>query len=144
VEDLVITESLVIPAGELRVAFARSGGPGGQNVNKVETKVELRWNPAHSAALGGVDRGWLLERVASKLTSDGDLLITSSRTRDQSKNREDARAKLAETLRQALRRPKRRRKTRPSAAAVEARLQSKQRRSRVKRQRRESPRDPAD
>jgi ribosome-associated protein len=142
VEDLPINESVVIPARELRVSFARSGGPGGQNVNKVETKAELRWTPGESSALSDADRTWLLRRLASRLTAEGELLITSTRTRDQSRNRDDALAKMAEVVRLALRRPKRRKKTRPSAAAREGRLQAKRRRSDVKDKRRSTKSSP--
>ena len=135
-EDLVVKDGLSIPARELRVAFARSGGPGGQNVNKVETKVELRWNPAGSSALGAGDREWVLQRLARRLTSEGDLVVTSSRTRDQARNREDARAKLANILLRALERPKPRKATKPSRGSVERRLQDKQRRARMKDNRR--------
>jgi ribosome-associated protein len=138
VDDLAINESLVIPARELRVAFARSGGPGGQNVNKVETKAELRWTPGESAAFSEADRAWLLRRLASRLTAQGELLVTSTRTRDQSRNRDDAREKMAEIVRQALQRPKRRKKTRPGKRAIEGRLQEKRRRSDAK-QKRQSP-----
>lgn len=142
-EDLPINETLVIPARELRVAFARSGGPGGQNVNKVETKAELRWTPGESAALSDADRNWLLRRLASRLTSEGELLITSTRTRDQSRNREDAREKMAELVRRALQRPKRRKKTRPSKGAIEGRLNEKRRRADAK-QKRQSPKGSPD
>ena len=124
-EDLPVNERLTIPAAELRVSFARSGGPGGQNVNKVESKVELRWRPVETTALDAAERDWLLARLAGKLTIDGDLVVTSSRTRDQVRNREDARAKLGRLVDTALRRPKRRRKTRPTRAAVEKRLRQK-------------------
>ncbi len=93
--DIVVTPRLTIPAGELALAFSRSGGPGGQNVNKVASKVELRWNPMTSSALGGDDRAWLVERLANKLTGDGTLIVTSTLTRDQIKNRDDAASKLA-------------------------------------------------
>ncbi len=139
-EDLPVSDRLVIPARELRVSFARSGGPGGQNVNKVETKAELRWNLGQSEAVSDADRAWLLKRLASRLTGEGDLLVTSSRTRDQSRNRDDARRKMAETLRKALERPKRRKKTRPSAGAVAERLSEKRRRADAKK-RRQSPKD---
>ena len=139
-EDLVINEAVVIPGRELQVSFARSGGPGGQNVNKVETKADLRWIPAESGALSEADRQWLLGRLASRLTAEGELVVTSSRTRDQSRNRDDAREKLAELVARALRRPKSRKRTRPSAAAKEARLQEKLRRSKSK-QKRQSPKD---
>ncbi len=93
--DLVVTPRVRIPAGELSFAFARSGGPGGQNVNKVSSKAELRWNPACSSALGADDRAWLLERLAKRLTNDGTLIVTSTLTRDQIQNRDDALSKLA-------------------------------------------------
>jgi ribosome-associated protein len=143
VEDLPISDSLTIPARELRVSFARSGGPGGQNVNKVETKAELRWTPGESTALSDADRVWLLRRLASRLTTEGELLVTSTRTRDQSRNRDDACEKLAELIRRALQRPKRRKKTRPSKSAVEGRLQDKRRRADAK-QKRQSPKPSAD
>jgi ribosome-associated protein len=143
VEDLPINKAVVIPARELRVAFARSGGPGGQNVNKVETKAELRWTPGESTALSEADRTWLLRRLASRLTAEGELLITSTRTRDQSRNRDDAREKMAEVVRRALQRPKRRKKTRPSAGAIEGRLKQKRQRSDVK-QKRQSTKDSMD
>ena len=127
-----MTERIAIPAAELRVSFARSSGPGGQNVNKVETKVELRWRPAESSALNQRDREWLLRRLSSKLTADGDLIVTSSRTRDQNRNREDARTKMARLIAAALERPKRRRRTQPSGASVRRRLEEKKRRGRIK------------
>jgi ribosome-associated protein len=134
--DLVIHDRLALPEEELRVEYARSGGPGGQNVNKVETKVQVRWNPAESEAISEADRAWLLTRLASRLTTDGDLLISSTRTRYRERNREDALKKLAETVREALRRPKRRRKSRPTRASIERRLETKRRRSRTKKDRR--------
>jgi ribosome-associated protein len=139
VEDLAVTLDITIPAHELSISFARSGGPGGQNVNKVESKVELRWTPSESGALQGPTREWLLQRLAPKLTSAGELIVTSSRTRDQLKNREDALEKLAETVRQALVRPKRRRKTKPTASAKRKRLEAKKQRSRVKKNRLTAP-----
>ncbi|HEX7839236.1 MAG TPA: peptide chain release factor-like protein, partial [Kofleriaceae bacterium] len=82
-QDIVVTPRVVIPGGELALAFARSGGPGGQNVNKVASKVELRWNPTTTAALSDDDRAWVVERLRSRLTSDGELIVTSTATRDQ-------------------------------------------------------------
>ncbi len=133
--DLLVNERLTIPDAELRVAFSRSSGPGGQNVNKVESKVELRWCPGESDVLSESDRARLLERLASRLTNEGDLIVTSSHTRDQIRNREDAEQKLAELVRTALHRPKRRRPTRPSRGARERRIQGKKRRGQVKRNR---------
>lgn len=134
--DLVINERLTIPAAELEISFSRSGGPGGQNVNKVESKVEVRWNPSRSAALVGSDREWLLERLQNRLTAAGDLLVTSSKTRDQAKNRFDALDKMEHLIRRAMFKPKRRRPTKPSRGAVERRLQDKKQASERKRSRR--------
>jgi ribosome-associated protein len=134
--DLAITDRITIPETELRVAFARSGGPGGQNVNKVNSKVELRWTPATSAAIGEDDRAWLLARLASRLTKDGELLVTSERTRDQAKNRSDAAAKLAAIVSAALFRPKKRRATKPSRGAKERRIGAKKHRAEIKKGRR--------
>ena len=116
--DLRITQALVIPDAELSESFVRAAGPGGQNVNKVSSKVELRWNPAASAALSDRDREWLLARLARHLTASGDLVVRSQRTRDQTRNRADARVRLADMVRAALRRPRRRVATRPTRGAV--------------------------
>jgi ribosome-associated protein len=136
VQDVQVGPRLTIPAGELAVAFARSGGPGGQNVNKVASKVELRWNVAGSAALRADDRAWLLHRLASRLTGDGTLIVTSTATRDQLKNRGDAVAKLALIVRTALERPKRRVETKPSRAAKRRRVADKRHNAEIKRNRR--------
>lgn len=135
-EDLIVKPGVVIPAEELRWDFSRSGGPGGQNVNKVATKVELRWAPGASRAFGQEEREHLLRRLAGRLTAQGELIVTSSRTRDQSRNREDARRKLAALIEAALARPKPRKRTAPSREAVERRLREKQARSVRKRSRR--------
>ena len=134
--DLVITPRLTIPAGELSLAFARSGGPGGQNVNKVSSKVELRWNPRTSAALGEADRALLLERLASKLTTEGELIVTSQASRDQIKNRDDAHDKLVLILRAALHRDKPRRETKPTRASKRRRIEGKRHRAEIKKNRR--------
>jgi ribosome-associated protein len=133
--DVVVTPRLTIPAGELSFAFARSGGPGGQNVNKVSSKAELRWNPVQSGALREDDRAWLLERLGGRLTNDGTLIITSTLTRDQLQNREDAISKLALIVRAALDRPKHRRATKPSRASKRRRVADKRHRSEIKRNR---------
>jgi ribosome-associated protein len=138
--DLRVTKSIVIPADELGETFSRAQGPGGQNVNKVASKVELRWNLAGSRALGEADRTWLLERLATHITASGDLVVRASRTRDQVRNRAEARARLVELVRAALVRPKERVATRPGRRAVERRLAGKKRRAQVKQARR-SPDD---
>jgi ribosome-associated protein len=132
-DDIVVTPRVVIPGAELAIAFARSGGPGGQNVNKVASKVELRWNPTTSTALRDDERAWLVERLKNRLTGDGILIVTSTATRDQLKNRDDATAKLALIVRTALDRPKPRRATRPSRGAKRRRLDDKRHRSEIKR-----------
>jgi ribosome-associated protein len=134
--EIRITSRVVLPGDELTLAYARSGGPGGQHVNKTSTKVLLRWNLRTSSALGDADRAWLEQRLAARLTADGDLLVTSDVHRDQRRNVEDALARFVGILDRALRRPKKRKKTKPSRAARERRLDSKRRRANVKKDRR--------
>ena len=134
-QDIVVTPRVVIPGGELAIAFARSGGPGGQNVNKVASKVELRWNPTTTAALGDDERAWLVERLRSRLTGDGTLIVTSTATRDQGKNRDDAIDKLALIVRTAMARPRPRRPTKPSRGAKRRRLADKRHHAEIKRSR---------
>jgi ribosome-associated protein len=132
VPEIRINRSILIPESELRESFVRSAGPGGQNVNKLSTKVELRWTPGTSKALSEHQRNYLLQRLASRLTESGELIVSSDEHRTQGRNREDARRKLAAVVRQALVRPKKRRATKPSRASVKRRLDSKKHRSSVK------------
>ena len=127
-----VTPTIQIPDAELELAFARSGGPGGQNVNKVSSKVLLRWNPARSAALPPDVKGRLLEMLRPRLTKDGDLLIVSQLTRDQGRNLEDCHEKLRTLVLQALHRPTPRRPTKPTRGAHRRRLHEKRRRSETK------------
>ena len=129
---LVINPRVSIPASELSIAFARSGGPGGQNVNKVSSKAELRWTPSTSSALAPDDLAWLLTKLGGRLTTEGELIVVSEKTRDQIKNRADATEKLIAIVRAALVRPKPRRATKPSRGAKERRLGQKKRRAVVK------------
>lgn len=140
-DDVVVNDALTIPAAELAVGFARSGGPGGQHVNKTETKVELRWRVADSAVLTERDQAWLLRKLAPRLTSDGELIVVSSGSRSQSANRREAAERLADIVRAALVRPKPRKKTRPSRGAVERRLKAKRVTKQRKRDRRSGPDD---
>src|SRR6187549_2503038 len=111
------------------MSFARSGGSGGQNVNKVSSKVDLRWNPQTSTALTFDDRSQLLERLKNRLTTDGYLIVTSQLTRDQIKNRDDAMDKLALIVRAALHREKPRKPTKVSRGAKRRRVEDKRRHS---------------
>ena len=134
--DLVIKPGLTIPSGELEIAFARSGGPGGQNVNKVSSKVDLRWSPVTSEVLSEVDRTLLVDKLKNRLTNDGVLIVTSTKTRDQMKNREDARDKLVLIVKAALDRPKPRKATKPSKRAKARRIANKKHHAEKKNNRR--------
>ncbi len=134
--DLPVLGSLVIPGDELAITASRSGGPGGQNVNKLSTKVTLRWSVASSRALSDGRRARLFDKLASRLTKDGELVLSSDEGRSQFGNRRAVRERLVELVRQALHVPKARRKTKPTKASKRRRLEGKTQRSEVKRQRR--------
>jgi len=131
---LTITPSLVIEDAEIEERFVRASGPGGQNVNKVATAVQLRFDVSRSS-LDSAVRDRLRAIAGSRVTDDGVLVIDARSHRTQSQNREDARERLADLVRRALVAPKRRRKTRPSKGSKERRLESKKRRSDTKRSR---------
>ena len=133
---LPINDALTIPEGELSFSYARSGGPGGQNVNKVASKAVLRWTVAATAALPPDVKARLLAQQRGRITADGDLLITSQRFRDQERNREDCLEKLREIVLAATVVPKVRQKKKPTRASKERRLAAKKHRSAVKKQRR--------
>ena len=130
---LQVTPSVAIPESELSERFVRASGPGGQNVNKVATAVELRFDASQSSAIPSEARERLRALAGSRMTAEGVVVIDARRHRTQAQNREDARARLAELIRQALVRPRRRRKTTPGKAAVERRIDAKKRRSDTKR-----------
>ncbi len=136
---LAITASLKIPLSEIRFQFARGSGPGGQNVNKVETRVELHFDVVHSPTLGDKERERILKNLSSKITDEGILRIVSQESRSQWKNREHALNKFIALMAKAVAIRKKRRKTGRPAAANESRLEEKKRRGKLKRQRKELP-----
>lgn len=139
--DLVVTSRVVIPAAELEWKATRSSGPGGQNVNKLSTKVELRFDLAHTAVLDAGARARLQRLAAGRLDADGKLLIISQSTRSQGQNLEQARERLAALVRQALTPPKPRKPTRPTRGSKERRLKAKRHTAETKRARRSGPED---
>jgi ribosome-associated protein len=129
---LEITPTLRIEDGELEERFVRASGPGGQNVNKVSTAVQLRFDVGRSRTLSDEVRARLRTIAGSRMTDEDVLVIDARSHRTQGQNREDARARLAELIRRALIRPKRRHKTRPGAAAKQRRLDTKKLRAKTK------------
>ncbi|MBK8987145.1 MAG: aminoacyl-tRNA hydrolase [Chloroflexi bacterium] len=132
---LIINERLSIPAAELQFRFSTSSGPGGQHVNRSETRVTLLFDVAQSPSLDDATRARLLTRLAQRLDKDGVLPIHVQDTRSQHQNREIAIGRLQLLLADALKEPKRRRVTKPHRAAVEKRLAEKKQRSQVKKER---------
>lgn len=130
-----ISASIDIPESELTERFLRADGPGGQHVNRTESAVELRFDVARSPSLPDAVRARLLARRDRRLTDDGVLVIQGRRFRDQARNREDVRERLAEIIRGSLAPPKKRVATRPTRASKERRIAGKKQRASVKRNR---------
>ena len=131
-----ITREISIGDDEIVITFVRSPGPGGQNVNKVATAAQLRFDVAASGSLGDDVKQRLATLAGRRLTTEGVLIIQARRFRTQGKNRADAIDRLADLLRRAAIRPKRRRKTKPTAASRRRRLEGKRKRSTTKQNRR--------
>jgi len=134
-EVLPITASLAIPLSELDVQFTRSGGPGGQHVNRSATRVELRFDIVHSPSLTEAQRQRLLARLAGRLDGEGVLRVVAQSERSQLRNRQEAMKRLQETLRQALHVRKKRRRSKVPRWAKERRLAEKRRRAQSKQDR---------
>lgn len=134
-----VTSSIAIDEAELQESFIRASGPGGQNVHKVSSAVQLRFDVRQSPSLPEDVRARLERLAGRRLTGDGVLVITAQRFRTQERNREDAVARLVELIRQATERPKPRRPTRPTLASKQRRLEAKGRRSDIKKGRSGKP-----
>lgn len=133
-----INAQIRIPDGELHWSFVRSGGPGGQNVNKVASKAVLRWNLASNTSLPEDVQARLRAQQQNRTTTEGDVIITSQRYRDQDRNKEDCLDKLGDMILRASIVPKPRKASKPSRASRERRLQAKRHRSNIKKSRRPS------
>jgi ribosome-associated protein len=122
---IVVAPGVAVPVGEIGVAYSRSGGPGGQHVNKTETRVTLRFDLLRSPSIPDADRTRMKERLRSRLTKGGELLVSADARRDRAQNLDDAFERLGEILRRAYVKPKKRKKTKPSRGAKERRLKDK-------------------
>lgn len=136
---LTISRTLSLPESELVERFLRADGPGGQHVNRTESAVELRFDVTSSPSLPEEVRARLLDRRDRRLTADGVLVIQGRRFRDQGRNRDDVRERLAEIIRGVLLPPKRRVATKPTRASKERRLVGKQQRGKIKQTRSRKP-----
>lgn len=135
--DVIINDTLVIPSSELEITSSRSGGAGGQHVNKTDTRITVRWNVKNSTVLNEQEKVRVVEKLSNQITQEGDLIIHNSVSRSQEHNRKMALKTLAERVRKALIVPKKRMATRVPAAVKAARVKSKKLRGQVKKLRSE-------
>ena len=133
---LTVTPDIRVPLREFHFTFSRSSGPGGQNVNKVNTKATLRWAVATTKSLSDDVRERFSTKYRRRITSEGDLLVVSQRFRDQGRNVADCLEKLREMLFSVSVAPKPRKRTKPSRSSVKRRLEGKRRRAKTKQLRR--------
>jgi ribosome-associated protein len=133
--DLFIKNGIIIPEHELEITTSRAGGPGGQHVNKTDTRITVRWNIKTTTALTDDQKNYTLEKLQSRVTEDGDLIVHNSESRSQAQNKKNALNNLAAIVRNALHVAKKRIATKIPKALKEARLQSKARRSSTKKMR---------
>ena len=130
--DVPIKNGIVIPEHELQITTSRAGGPGGQHVNKTETRISVHWNVKNTGILTQEQKERVLQNLQSRLTNEGELIIHNSSSRSQQQNKKLALAQLAQEIRKALHVPKKRTATKISRSVKESRLQSKNRRSTIK------------
>ena len=135
-EDLPIKNGIVIPGYEIEIAASKAGGPGGQHVNKADTRITVRWNVNTTSALNEVQKERVLKNLQARLTTEGDLIVHSRASRSQQQNKKTALKILAQEVRKALHVPKKRMKTRTPKGVKEARLREKKRRGETKKMRR--------
>jgi len=131
-QGLRVRPDLIIPESELDESSSRAGGPGGQHVNKTATRITLRWNLSTSPSLREWQRRRLTERLSSKLTREGEIILHASSSRSQKKNRIDARRRLIELLQEAMYVKPTRKATKPSRGQKERRITNKKKRSQAK------------
>jgi len=131
-----VTADVAIDETEIHMDFVRASGPGGQNVNKVSSAVQLRFDVLNTASIPGEIRERLIRLAGKRVTTEGVLIIQASRFRTQERNRQDAVDRLVQLVRRAAEKPKRRMKTRPTLASKERQLAQKKRRGRIKKMRR--------
>jgi len=130
--DLTINERLTIPGSELEVSVSKASGPGGQHVNKTSSRVSLRWSVKHSQALTEAQRAQIMQRLKARLVGEGELLLHVDSERSQLRNRETARERLAQIVKDALRVVKKRVATKPSLGSKARRIEGKKKRGVIK------------
>ncbi|HCK41774.1 MAG: aminoacyl-tRNA hydrolase [Pirellulales bacterium] len=132
---LIINAQIQLPAREMKLSFVRSAGPGGQNVNKVNSKAVLRWNAEQSNCLPEPIKSRFLERYAHRMTQSGEIVLASDRHREQLRNVTDCYEKLRQLIQGVVTLPRKRRASRPTRGSIERRLQRKSQLSQKKQQR---------
>lgn len=133
--DLFIKNGITIPDHELEITTSRAGGPGGQHVNKTDTRITVRWNINNTQTLTDEQKTRVLEKLHNRVTSEGDLIVHNSASRSQAQNKKNALSILAQEIRDALYIPKKRIATKIPKALKEARLKTKSHRSSIKKMR---------